>query len=132
METNRGIAPPALMEPDASAVSAVLYGLARDALDRGEDDVAKSLQDARWLLRADGDGRSQSAYAEREFQHRIRMDSSRLAVAASLIVALFGIVVAGLMNHLGVDGISQAATPISGLAGIAIGWIFSGGRDTPY
>src|SRR3954451_18259883 len=68
-------------------------------------------------------------------RHQHRMESWRLFIAFSLVATLFTVLAIGLfLNKTGND-ISQFAAPISGLAGIAVGWLFArredsdGGRD---
>ena len=69
---------------------------------------------------------------EREFTlrrirlaHRHKMEAWRLAIASALVAVLFGVLVIGLFRDVSGQDINQFATPISGLAGIALGWIFA-------
>ncbi|MEU9828569.1 hypothetical protein [Micromonospora chersina] len=60
--------------------------------------------------------------------HRSRLEIMRFGVAILLIVVLFSVIFAGVMEGIAGDSVAQFAAPVSGLAGIAIGWLFSG-RD---
>ncbi|WP_435207672.1 hypothetical protein [Micromonospora sp. bgisy143] len=69
-----------------------------------------------------------SSLRNRAFLHRSRLETMRFGVAILLIVALFGVIIAGVLRDAEGDSVAQFAAPVSGLAGIAIGWLFSG-RD---
>ncbi|MGW0239369.1 hypothetical protein [Micromonospora chalcea] len=60
--------------------------------------------------------------------HRSRLEILRFGVAILLIFVLFSVIFAGVIEGIAGDSVAQYAAPVSGLAGIAIGWLFSG-RD---
>lgn len=64
-----------------------------------------------------------------ESQRSSRMDWWRITLATLLIVGLIGIVVASIMQDTPVAG--DYVPLLSGLAGIAIGWLYSGTHLTP-
>ena len=64
-----------------------------------------------------------------EARHRHRLESMRLFIAFLLVAVLFGILVIGLFRDIPGQDINQFATPISGLAGIAVGWLFARRED---
>jgi hypothetical protein len=62
--------------------------------------------------------------------HQHRMEFWRLFIAFSLVATLFAVLAIGLfLDKSGAD-ISQFAAPISGLAGIAVGWLFARREDS--
>lgn len=58
-----------------------------------------------------------------EARQRTLLNRARIATVLALIVALFGVIIWALAS--GQSDATQFATPISGLAGIAIGWLFT-------
>ncbi|WP_430497374.1 hypothetical protein ACQRWP_21960 [Micromonospora trifolii] len=69
-----------------------------------------------------------SSLQSQALAHRSRLEFMRFGVAILLIVALFSVIFAGVAEGIAGDSVAQFAAPVSGLAGIAIGWLFSG-RD---
>lgn len=61
-------------------------------------------------------------------KHQQRMDVFTLAIAALLVGALFLITFLGIFREMTGEEVAQAAAPISGLAGIAVGFLFSDRR----
>jgi hypothetical protein len=98
-----------------------LLALARQAHSAGRDEDAEVLAEARWRL----DGFEMPAS-----KHSGRMDSFRAMFCAALIVALAVVILVGLFKGQNGEQISQLAAPISGLAGIGIGWLFSGASSS--
>jgi hypothetical protein len=62
-------------------------------------------------------------------RHQHMMEPTRLYIAFLLVAVLFGVLVVGLFRKVSGADINQFAAPISGLAGIAVGWLFSGHDD---
>lgn len=60
----------------------------------------------------------------REFGHYGRMDAWRLIVAMILVLALAAVVILAVASGKE-SNITQYSAPISGLAGIALGWLFT-------
>jgi hypothetical protein len=55
------------------------------------------------------------------------MDTIRAGFCIGLILVLGVVILVGLLKGQSGGAISQLAAPISGLAGIGIGWLFSSG-----
>lgn len=92
------------------------------ALGRGDTTAAANhLRDSA-QLRVD----AEANYPQR---HRQRMDAFRSRLAAALIVFLFAVIVTSILKGGNGEQVGQVAAPVSGLAGIALGWLFSGGRS---
>ena len=104
-------------EPTRSATSEKLLAMSRAAHEAGRDDDATVLAEARWRL----DGLEAPAAG-----HSRRMDGFRAGFCVTLILALAIVILAGLVKGQNGEQISQLAAPLSGLAGIGIGWLFSG------
>src|SRR4051794_30894187 len=62
--------------------------------------------------------------------HQHRMEFWRLFIAFLLVATLFGVLAIGLFLNKSGQDISQFAAPISGLAGIAVGWLFARREDS--
>ena len=60
----------------------------------------------------------------RKFGHYGRMDAWRLIVAMILVLALAAVVILAVASGKK-SNITQYSAPISGLAGIALGWLFT-------
>jgi hypothetical protein len=58
-------------------------------------------------------------------RHDQRVDLLILSVAFLLVAALFLVIFVGIFRHMTGEAVAQAATPIAGLAGIAVGYLFS-------
>lgn len=56
--------------------------------------------------------------------HEQRMDLLRHLIALVLVLALFGIVTYQALNQGDLQNVAEATAPVSGLAGIAVGWLF--------
>jgi hypothetical protein len=71
-------------------------------------------------------GGAGSKLAADEQHHQHRLETLRHWVAITLVILLFLVVIGGLVmtGGLHADVITQAAAPIAGLAGIAVGWLF--------
>jgi hypothetical protein len=54
------------------------------------------------------------------------MDTYRVMLAGLLVLILFVVIIWAIAKGYGSDA-TQFATPVSGLAGIAIGWLFTTG-----
>jgi len=52
------------------------------------------------------------------------MDVLRHLIALVLVLALFGIVTYQALSQGDLANVAQATAPVSGLAGIAVGWLF--------
>jgi hypothetical protein len=65
-----------------------------------------------------------AALLDAAHQHHLhQMETWRLIIAFALVATLFGVLAIGLfLGSVGED-IAQFAAPISGLAGIAVGWL---------
>ena len=138
MLTDRGEAGPALVEA-VGEIRFQLLRLARAADAGGRDADRRTLLDARFLL-ADRASPSVGPNApplaqakpprtadtgrDIELHNRQRLDKARLSLALLLILILGAVSMAAVIK--GSADFTQALTPISGLAGIAIGWLFSG------
>jgi hypothetical protein len=114
---------------------------ARAASEKGEP--PDEFLDARWILHAyqkrrnedlsrieaqgigAGDA-TEGRLAVTEQAHRHKLERWRHYVAITLVILLFLVVIGGLLLRKGqhADVITQAAAPIAGLAGIAVGWLF--------
>ncbi len=112
-------------ERRAKELRAQLLEMAREADAQGADDRAAVLSDARFLL-ADYE---RSAAPPYEVEHEQQMDRYRALLAMALLATLFAVIVIGIISEEGIQGVAEIAAPVSGLAGIAIGWLFSGGRQ---
>lgn len=108
-------------EDQASEISRRLLALARAAHNNGDDEDAMVLSEARWRL----DGFEAPAS-----KHSGRMDNFRAGFCGALIIALAVVILVGLLKGQNGEQISQLAAPISGLAGIGIGWLFSGASSS--
>jgi hypothetical protein len=53
----------------------------------------------------------------------------RFLIPLFIIAALVGVVALGVFHNRGAADISQFAGPISTLAGLAAGWLFTAGRN---
>lgn len=100
-----------------SDTSQQLLAMAKRAHTEGRDEDARVLAEARWRL----DGLEAPAT-----RHSVRMDAFRATFCSALIIVLAVVILAGLLKGQDGDQISQLAAPVSGLAGIGIGWLFSG------
>lgn len=106
-----------------------LHALAREADKAGEEGKTQLLLDARWLIRVAEEAGSQPRLRLEEFHHQARMDIVRQLMAAFLILVLFLVILVGvIMDQSGAE-IAQFAAPVSGLAGIGIGWLFTGSES---
>ncbi len=117
-------------EPDRHAIAEKLLRFARTLDEGGDHELSKALRDARWLLIHDE--RESPVVRDydlemrhRQFTHIAHTDNVRHVVAIALIVVLFAVILAGIFTGATGEEISQFAAPVSGLAGIAIGWLFS-------
>jgi hypothetical protein len=72
------------------------------------------------------DGGNAPVPANSSYRPIHRTDQIRNAIALILVVALAGVVFFGMFNDQPPDYIAQASSPLAGLAGIAIGWLFGG------
>jgi hypothetical protein len=113
---------------------------ARKAADEGNASLASALDAAIRLAREADDSRlrtqneavqREAGLRERALSHRSRIDNVRHTVAILLITSLFAIIAIGAIAGTPSDSIAQLAAPISGLAGIAVGWLF-GGRESDH
>lgn len=62
--------------------------------------------------------------AVNEQAHRHKLERWRHYVAMTLVILLFLVVIFALFFAKDAAVIAQAAAPIAGLAGIAVGWLF--------
>jgi hypothetical protein len=112
---------------------------ARAATEKGEP--PDEFLDARWILRAyqqrrSGDSLQIEAQGVREGQategrlavneqaHRHKLETWRHVVAITLVMLLFLVIIIGMFVGKEAAIITQAAAPLAGLAGIAVGWLF--------
>ncbi|HEX8086572.1 MAG TPA: hypothetical protein VF529_19955 [Solirubrobacteraceae bacterium] len=112
-------------ERRAKELRAQLLEMAREADAQGADERASVLSEARFLL-ADYE---RSAAPPYEVEHEQQMDRYRALLAMALLAILFAVIVIGIISEEGIQGVAEIAAPVSGLAGIAIGWLFSSGRQ---
>jgi hypothetical protein len=69
------------------------------------------------------------APADTTTRHAQRVDILTLAVAFLLVAALFLVIFLGIFRNMSGEAVAQAAAPIAGLAGIAVGFLFSDRRS---
>lgn len=67
----------------------------------------------------------------REFGHYGRMDAWRLIVSMIIVFALAAVVILAVASGKE-SNITQYSAPISGLAGIALGWLFTSNAARPF
>ena len=114
--------------PASEAIAAELLRLARTHDEDGDERTARLLLDARWMIRAEQPEVPNDVKIA-ALRYDARRDQGRFIVATLLIAALALVIALGLLHGADGDAVSQFASPISGLAGIAVGWIFGGRRE---
>jgi len=80
------------------------------------------------ITRLLSDGRAEST--DEPSDHEKRMDRWRVATTATMISALFLIIVLVSFNSRAGNNAVQYVSLFSGLAGIALGWLFGAGSTT--
>lgn len=53
------------------------------------------------------------------------MDVMRVRLSVLILFILAVVIIVGAVANGGLDGVSEITSPVSGLAGIAVGWLFS-------
>lgn len=92
---------------------------------RGEplpDDATDRLREILSLLRDSDPDRLSTSYVA---EHAQRMDVMRVRLSVLILFILAVVIIVGAVANGGLDGVSEITSPVSGLAGIAVGWLFS-------
>jgi len=117
-----------MAQPNRDVINALLRS-ADEAAARGDTDLAEAIRGVIALANDELRLRHSLDLRDRMVAHGARMDRLRHYVAIALILVLFAVINSAVLVGVSGQDVAQFAAPISGLAGIAIGWLFGGGTQ---